>query len=796
MNKRLLARRFGKFPALSLLLFLSTAVHAEKRALLVGISHYPPPEGSTFPVEPGHASDSRFSPGTTWPRLYGPENDVAAIRLLLHENFGFDYPNITVLPEGEATHDGILAAIDRLANQTKPGDMVVFYYSGHGSRRLDTLSSKNQMDETIVPIDAWSRDPDVRDKELAVRFNRIVYDKHAHLTAIFDSCDSGTQARGAAAVLTRALPYDDRDVAKDKVAHPDTVVVESDLKHLPQEGDAIIIAAAGANESAVEARYPDDNLWHGAFTRALIRTLQSTSQSLSAEDVVASVSNRLEADHEEYRIDFQQASVEGRRQQSLFGAPVPPHPLHVRILAAPTPSSFSPVWKIDVGSAGGFEPGTQFTSLDPAPDGERSVLEVTSLDEPMVSSMKLVSGAAEINVGAVFELSKKVYPHASELAIFVSTPQPEPADGSIHTKSLFPGLKWVEDPSLEPIDYLVVEEDRGWVAYAYDGTSLQPGPGAKGNAYLVSGPPQSLIDQIKLYNPYRSGAFTFTHKLTEANYFLAMRTHPDSPAEFALFDPVVLASRKPRAFIQSAYHDSDEAELENGKSPEVVCRNDISMPVRTAWLPNKPTSEMGTGLSLAITRRIVRIGKLRFLLSSAAVAPALRQWPYRLAITQPGSDNPLPKIPLRPPQKYAVRLLASADVIAAHPPSPKYLYLIGFDCAANPRVLFPTDAKAGTGMLPEPVAGAYPASQLVYSIPDPGISGPFGADTIFLMATPAPQDPNVIIDDGDLTQGSTRGAMRGGFKDMNDFVSGLGNGTLNSEQADWTLQEIVVPSLP
>jgi hypothetical protein len=65
----------------------------EKRALLVGISDYLPPAGSTFPVEPGHALDSRFAPGTTWNNLHAPESDVAAIGLLLHENFGFDYPN-------------------------------------------------------------------------------------------------------------------------------------------------------------------------------------------------------------------------------------------------------------------------------------------------------------------------------------------------------------------------------------------------------------------------------------------------------------------------------------------------------------------------------------------------------------------------------------------------------------------------------------------------------------------------------------------------------------------------------
>ena len=43
-----------------------------------------------------------------------------------------------------------------------------------------------------------------------------MYDKTAHLTAIFDSCDSGTMARGVTATVQRTLPYDDRDVAEDK----------------------------------------------------------------------------------------------------------------------------------------------------------------------------------------------------------------------------------------------------------------------------------------------------------------------------------------------------------------------------------------------------------------------------------------------------------------------------------------------------------------------------------------------------------------------------------------------------
>ena len=307
---------------LYLAISLNAVAHSQtRRALLIGIDDYAPPAGATLPVpSAGHAPDSRFAPGATWISLHGPAVDVASMQVLLKHQFGFE--DIRVPAEQQATRQGILAAIDQLIADTHPGDLVVFYYSGHGSRRLDTLSSKNHFDQTIVPIDAWKGAEDIRDKELALRFDKIVYDKHAHLTAIYDSCDSGTMARGVTNSVQRALPYDDRDVAQEKKKDP-TTVTELDLKQIPQKGDAIILAAAAPDESAVEAQYSDDHQYHGAFTRALVRVLESSTQALSADDVVAEVSNMLHADP----VPFQQPSVEGRTQQSLFGDPVRGAPL-------------------------------------------------------------------------------------------------------------------------------------------------------------------------------------------------------------------------------------------------------------------------------------------------------------------------------------------------------------------------------------------------------------------------------------------------------------------------------------
>src|ERR1700678_1701711 len=279
-----IALRQGLYAVCLCALAAASAMPAQTRhtshALLIGFDHYEPPPGSTSVVAAsGHALDSRFGPGASWQSLLGPLTDVVAMHLLLADTYGFT--DIRELTDQEATRQGILDAINQLIADTEKGDRVVIYYSGHGSQRLDTTSSKEQRDQTIVPVDAWKGVKDIRDKELAVLFDKIVYDKQARLTAIYDSCNSGTMARGMHDSVARWLPYDDDDVAKEPGA-----ITEADLKgRIPQQGDAIILAAAGPTQSAIEASYPDDGKVHGAFTHALIRVLQQNSQALSAVDV-------------------------------------------------------------------------------------------------------------------------------------------------------------------------------------------------------------------------------------------------------------------------------------------------------------------------------------------------------------------------------------------------------------------------------------------------------------------------------------------------------------------------------
>ena len=167
-------------PAWRLLLLLalmaaSMPVSAQqKRAVVVGINTYAPPESAG-----GFALRK-------WKDLAGAVNDAEAMATLLETRFGFD--DIVLLTEQEATREAILSALTDLEASSAAGDVAVFYYAGHGSQIRNTGSTElDGLDETIVPSDVPDGAEDIRDKELRVYFNSLL-DKGTELTLIFDSC--------------------------------------------------------------------------------------------------------------------------------------------------------------------------------------------------------------------------------------------------------------------------------------------------------------------------------------------------------------------------------------------------------------------------------------------------------------------------------------------------------------------------------------------------------------------------------------------------------------------------------
>lgn len=143
------------------------------RALLVGINDYP-----------GSQSD-----------LLGCVNDITNVYDVLVKYFGFASADITLLQDKRATRAAILAGLGKLASASRPGDRLVFHFSGHGSQVRDTDGDEldDGLDEILCPYDFDWSGSFITDDDLARILDGL--GKGVSSEVILDSCHSGTGTR-------------------------------------------------------------------------------------------------------------------------------------------------------------------------------------------------------------------------------------------------------------------------------------------------------------------------------------------------------------------------------------------------------------------------------------------------------------------------------------------------------------------------------------------------------------------------------------------------------------------------
>ncbi|HEY0159891.1 MAG TPA: caspase family protein [Thermoanaerobaculia bacterium] len=249
-----------------------------RRALLVGINDYT--ASRIAPKAPMQTPAAR-----DWPNLNGAVNDVAAMREMLVLLYGFDRRDIVTLTDQAATRAAILRALERqLAAPAAKGDVLLFYYAGHGSQVRNSASGEpDGLDESLVPADSRAGAPDIRDKELRPLFNRIL-DRGARLTVILDNCHSGSGARGlATGAQPRGVAADLRDVA-DATGEP-----------RPEDRGALVLAAAQDFDRAWETR-DEEGQMHGAFSWAWIRAMRDAAPDEPAAETFLRAQARLRAE--------------------------------------------------------------------------------------------------------------------------------------------------------------------------------------------------------------------------------------------------------------------------------------------------------------------------------------------------------------------------------------------------------------------------------------------------------------------------------------------------------------------
>lgn len=107
--------------------------YAGKKALLIGIGQYPAKSG--------------------W-RSISSDNDVSLLKDKVFKSL-----KLSTLTDKDATHTGIIKAINNLIVDSEVGDTILIHFSCHGQQMITTdIYEPDHLDEALVPYDAFSKE--------------------------------------------------------------------------------------------------------------------------------------------------------------------------------------------------------------------------------------------------------------------------------------------------------------------------------------------------------------------------------------------------------------------------------------------------------------------------------------------------------------------------------------------------------------------------------------------------------------------------------------------------------------
>ncbi|KAH9675058.1 metacaspase-9 [Citrus sinensis] len=262
--------------------------------------------------------------------LHGCINDVLAMRDVIINRFGFDPNHIELLTDAPGssvmpTGANIKAALDRMVSKAEAGDVLLFHYSGHGTRipSLRPIWPFRQQDEAIVPCDFNL----ITDLDFRQLVNRLP--KGASFTVFSDSCHSGGLIDKAKEQIGPSSNIDQLRTKQSPAFRPKTIPFQSILEHLssvtkintsdigthlleffgvdaslrfrlaPNEvmdlfeswslkpDDGILLSGCQANETSADmSPMESGGKAYGAFSNAVQRVLKENSGPLSNKEVV------------------------------------------------------------------------------------------------------------------------------------------------------------------------------------------------------------------------------------------------------------------------------------------------------------------------------------------------------------------------------------------------------------------------------------------------------------------------------------------------------------------------------
>jgi WD40 repeat protein len=121
---------------------------------------------------------------TNWPQLGNAVKDAKDVKRILTTRYTFSPENVIEVYDGEATIEGMYAAINKLKAKIKGNDNLLIYFSGHGFYNA-------AFDEGYwIPVDAKKgKETDYLPNSTLLKYIKAIDTKHTFLVA--DACFSG-----------------------------------------------------------------------------------------------------------------------------------------------------------------------------------------------------------------------------------------------------------------------------------------------------------------------------------------------------------------------------------------------------------------------------------------------------------------------------------------------------------------------------------------------------------------------------------------------------------------------------
>jgi hypothetical protein len=724
---------------------------ARRRALLVGIDDY---SASSLHGKRGESA----AVDRIWPELRGSVRDVESIREMLLLRYGFRETDIVMLTNQAATRVAILDALERhLIAPAGKGDVLLFYFSGHGSQVPNRLSHElDKLDESIVPADSRLGAPDIRDKELGARFNQIL-DRGARLTVILDSCHSGSGARGlSAGAVARGIKADTREVA------------DGSTPALPEDRGALVLSATQDFGRAYET-VDEQGKYHGVFSWAWLRALRDAAPGEPSADTFlrAQALIRAESAYQDPVIggntSAQLTPFLGIQQQRQAG--------HTIVAV----QSFNPNGTVTLqgGWAHGLSVGTE---LRPVGNHAAEVLvEVTTLLGLGRSEGRIVRGAARwgpqpLQSGTLLEVVSwsvppgrplRVWaPHAGSIEPFVVLAR-QLAKDATRTK-----VRWISDPTDSAPTHVLRWRDNAWelvapgmpvkqLGRAIDSRSVMEKLPADASLFVQLPASTPLVEEIGVGQGTQHDGVQLIDRPEDADYLLVGRLTATG-VEYSWIRPLAQKEDSHRT----------------------------ALPPGTDWQSPVELTDAGLVLRHAILelRKILAWHLLQSPPDSAS--------PYRLTLLR-ASDNTVPvDQKLIGGEKYRLVLRAAAGSV--HPGlKRRYFYVFGIDSFGKSVLLFPRGGSENRFPI-QPVEDVPPIEIPMASFT---ATAPYGLDTYILLSSDELlPNPSILEWMGVRTRGPK------GTTALEELLSRTGGSSRSMAPlaipAIWSIEKVLAESVP